>query len=149
MTDRIAPVSPVSSLAAGGVSAPAVRRVGEDAGKEQRGSERRSADRRAKDEAKKKDAAGTTASSSRELVPVGKLIHHDPADPAARTAPRTRAQAAAAAFAAQMLGQGGQRNGIRGGPTLMDNARSTYLGAQFSGEHERRPPLGTTTRKDV
>lgn len=149
MTDRITPVSPVSSLVGGAVSTPAVKRLGGDSGRDQRGSERRAAERRAKDEDKPNDEAKKMASSSRALVPVGKLVDHDPADPAAPKAPRTRAQVAAAAFAAQILGQGGQRNGIRGGPPVMDNARSTYLGAQFSGEHERRPQLGMTTRKDV
>ncbi|HEX8471077.1 MAG TPA: hypothetical protein VF633_08195 [Brevundimonas sp.] len=134
MTDRITPVSAVT----GGTATPGVTRVGD-----RRGSERRSAERRAKDEAKKQ------VSTSRELVPVGKVVDNDPAGPAARKTPRTRAEMAAAAFAAQMLGQGGQRNGIKGGPPVMDNARSTYLGAQYSGEHERRPPVGTNTRKDV
>ena len=149
MTDRIAPVSPISSLVGGNAVTPAVIRVSDDVGRDRRGSERRSSERRDKDETAKKDEPKKTASASRELVPVGKLIHHDPADPAGREATRARAQAAAAAFAAQMLGQGGQRTGIRGGPPVMDNARSTYLGAQFSGEHERRPPIGVTTRKDV
>ena len=134
MTDRVPPISAVVA----GAPTPAVTRVGD-----RRGSERRSAERRAKDEAKKQ------ASASRELVPVGKPVHHDPAGPAARKAPLTEAQAAAAAFAAQVLGQGGQRNGIKGGPPLMDNARSTYLGAEYSGDKERRPPVGATTRKNV
>jgi hypothetical protein len=134
MTERVPPISAVVS----GTPTPAITRVGD-----RRESERRSAERRARDEAKKQ------ASTSRELVPVGKPVHHDPAGPAARKAPLTEAQAAAAAFAAQVLGQGGQRNGIKGGPPVMDNARSTYLGAQYSGEQERRPPVGTNTRKDV
>ena len=142
MTDRVPPVSPIS----GGALAPAVSRVGD-----RRGSERRSAERRAKESAK--DGTKKQTSASRELVPVGKPVHHDPAGPAARkVAPKgamTEAQAAAAAFAAQVLGQGGQRNGIKGGPALMDNARSTYLGAQYSGEEERRPAVGTNTRKEI
>lgn len=143
MTDRITPVSPVT----GGATTPGVTRVSD-----RRGSERRSAERRARDEAKdeaKKDAARKQAGASRALVPVGRVVDHDPAGAAARKAPRTRAEMAAAAYEAQILGQGGQRNGIKGGPPVMDNARSTYLGAQYSGEHERRPPIGTTTRKDV
>jgi hypothetical protein len=105
---------------------------------DRRGQERRSADRRAKKE-----------SASRELVPGGKPVHHDPAGPAAQKKPLTEAQAAAAAFAAQMLGQGGQRNGIKGGPPVMDAARSAYLGAEYTGEKERRPPAGTTKRTDI
>ncbi|WP_225896906.1 hypothetical protein [Brevundimonas goettingensis] len=109
---------------------------------DRRGQERRSADRRAKKE-----------SASRDLVPVGKPVHHDPAGPAAskaaHAAAMTEAQAAAAGFAAQMLGQGGQRNGIKGGPPVMDAARSAYLGAEYTGEKDRRPAAGATKRTDI
>jgi hypothetical protein len=105
---------------------------------DRRGQERRSADRRAKKE-----------SASRELVPVGKpfTMTRQALPPSRR--PLTEAQAAAAAFAAQMLGQGGQRNGIKGGPPVMDAARSAYLGAEYAGEKDRRPPVGTTKRTDI
>jgi len=92
------------------------------------------------------------ASTSRDLVPVGERIDHptsnriDPAKPA--PAPVDPA-AGAAIFAAQMIGQTGQRKGIRGGPPVLDAARSTYLGTEYSGEAERRPPVGTTKRTDV
>jgi len=119
----------------GGAVTPAVTRTSNE---DRRGQERRSADRRAKKE-----------SASRDLVPVGKAVHHDPAGPAASKAAMTEAQAAAAGFAAQMLGQGGQRNGIKGGPPVMDKARSAYLGAEYAGEKDRRPPVGTTKRTDI
>ena len=149
MTDRIPPIGPVSGVGgatSGGPVTPVVTATTGD----RRGRERRSAERRARDEAKK-DAGGKekAASTSRALVPVGKPVHHDPAGPAASKRPLTEAQAAAAAFAAQMLGQGGQRNGIKGGPTVMDAARSTYLNAEYAGEKERRPPVGATRRKDI
>ena len=134
MTSRVPPVGPVTGVGGGAVT-PAVTRTSSE---DRRGQERRSADRRAKKE-----------SASRELVPVGKAVHHNPAGPAAQQKPLTEAQAAAAAFAAQMLGQGGQRNGIKGGPPVMDAARSAYLGAEYAGEKDRRPPVGTTKRTDI
>lgn len=134
MTSRVPPVGPVTGVGSGAVVPSVTRASAED----RRGQERRSADRRAKKE-----------SASRELVPVGKPVHHDPAGPAAPKPALTEAQAAAAAFAAQMLGQGGQRNGIKGGPPVMDAARSAYLGAEYTGEKERRPPVGTTKRTDI
>lgn len=48
----------------------------------------------------------------------------------------------AAAFAAQQIGQSGQRRGLRGGPPVLDAARSAYLGAEYSGPNERRPRPG-------
>lgn len=134
MSSRVPPVGPVTGVGGGAVT-PAVTRTSNE---DRRGQERRSADRRAKKE-----------SASRDLVPVGKAVHHDPAGPAASKAAMTEAQAAAAGFAAQMLGQGGQRNGIKGGPPVMDKARSAYLGAEYAGEKDRRPPVGTTKRTDI
>ena len=49
---------------------------------------------------------------------------------------------AAAVFAAQQLGQAGQKRGLRGGPPVLDAARSAYLGAEYSGSNERRPQPG-------
>jgi hypothetical protein len=49
---------------------------------------------------------------------------------------------AAAAFAAQQMGQAGQKRGLRGGPPVLDAARSAYLGAEYSGSNERRPQPG-------
>ena len=101
---------------------------------DRRGAQRREAERRA-------------GSASRELVPVGKVVDEtpDPASPAASTAPADPA----AAFAAQMYGQTGQRKGLKGGPPVLDAARSSYLGAEYSGDKERRPPKGTTKRTEV
>lgn len=48
-------------------------------------------------------------------------------------------------FFAQLLGQG-PRRGLKGGPQTLDDARSTYLGAEYSGAADRRPPKGTVKR---
>jgi len=54
-----------------------------------------------------------------------------------------------AGFAAQMLGQGGQKRGLRGGPEMLDKARSTYLGAEWSGPADRRPRPGRITKTEI
>ncbi|WP_421730850.1 hypothetical protein [Brevundimonas sp.] len=120
-----------------------------------RSRDRRAAERRTAERREEQAAQNKTASTSRDLVPAGEVVDHpeagdhDPATSAARTRKARSAATGAAAFAAQVLGQGGQRNGIRGGPPVMDAARATYLGAQYSGEEERRPPSGTTKRTEV
>ena len=47
-----------------------------------------------------------------------------------------------AAFAAHLMGQSGQKRGLRGGQEVLDSARSTYLGTEYSGEADRRPKAG-------
>ena len=51
-------------------------------------------------------------------------------------------QGAAAALAAQLLGQGGQKRGLRGGPPVLQGARAAYLEAEWSGPNDRRKPTG-------
>ena len=105
---------------------------------DRRSAERRSGQRRAPKEARPGKALVATE------API------DPAEPADRaTTARDINAAPASAFAAQMIGQGGQRKGIRGGPTLMDAARSTYLGAEYSGEMDRRPAPGKVGKTEV
>ncbi len=67
----------------------------------------------------------------------------------ARPAPRPAADPGASAFAAQMIGQTGQRKGLKGGPPVLGAARSTYLGTEYSGPNERRPGAGKGKRTDV
>ncbi|HYC97596.1 hypothetical protein [Brevundimonas sp.] len=105
----------------------------------QRRDERREADRRS--------AERRAASASRALVPTD--FPADPAEPPARPAPTPGADASAAAFAAQVIGQTGQRRGLKGGPPVLDAARSTYLGNAYSGAAERRPKPGKATDTDV
>lgn len=105
--------------------------------RDRRDSERRAAERRA-------------GSTSRDLVPVDDPVdipHHEPAP--ARPAPTPGADTGAAAFAAQMMGQTGQRKGLRGGPPVLGAARSSYLGTEYSGPNERRPGPGKGKKTDV
>ena len=120
MTDEIRPVGPV-----------------------RRRDERRDADRRSSE----RRAAPGPASPSRDLVPSD--FPADPAEAPARPAPTAPSDASPAAFAAQVMGQTGQRRGLKGGPPVLDAARSTYLGRAYSGAAERRPKPGKATDTDV
>jgi len=125
MTDEIRPIAPVSA-------------------RDRRGADRRAPERRGQ--------AAPKGSASRDLVPVGEPMDHA-ADPAghgpAATAARPEAPGSAAAFAAQLMGQTGQRKGLRGGPPVLDAARSSYLNNEYSGDNDRRPPSGKGKRTDV
>jgi hypothetical protein len=48
-----------------------------------------------------------------------------------------------------MLGQSGQRRGLKGGPPVLEAARSAYLGTKHSGVGERRPQPGKAKDTDV
>jgi len=74
-----------------------------------------------------------------------------PQDRAAETAaPVVEPPASAAAvFAAQMLGQDGQKRGLRGGPETLDKARTSYLGTEWSGHADRRPKAGQITKTEI
>jgi hypothetical protein len=104
-----------------------------------RRDDRRAADRRA--------AERRAASASRALVPVE--FPAEAAEPPARPAPTPPADSGAAVFAAQMIGQTGQRRGLKGGPPVLDAARSAYLGTEHSGAGERRPQPGKAKDTDV
>ena len=54
-----------------------------------------------------------------------------------------------AAYTAQVLGQTGQKRGLKGGPPVLDQARSAYLEAAFSGQGDRRPRPGKVTKTEI
>ena len=54
-----------------------------------------------------------------------------------------------AAFATQLLGQPGQKRGLRGGPETLEKARVAYLEAEYSGPGDRRIPSGRITETEV
>ena len=54
-----------------------------------------------------------------------------------------------APFAAQVLGQGGQKRGLRGGPETLQTARSAYLEAEYSGPADRRPKTGLIKKTEI
>jgi len=107
--------------------------------------ERREGDRRERD----RRAAAEIEEASRAVVPAGERVDHaaSPAKPA--VSPPNPVVAPPALFAAQVLGQKGQKRGLKGGPPVLDAARSTYLGAEYSGKRDRRPRVGKATRTEV
>ncbi len=115
-----------------------IRSVGPVEGRDRRAADRRAAERRA-------------ASASRALVPTE--FPAEDAEPPARAAPHLApvppSDGSAAIFAAQLIGQKGQRRGLKGGPPVLDAARSAYLGAEYSGAGERRPKPGRTEDTDI
>lgn len=111
-----------------------IRSVGPVEGRDRRAADRRAAERRA-------------ASASRALVPVA--FPAEDAELPARPAPTPPSDGSAAIFAAQLIGQKGQRRGLKGGPPVLDAARSAYLGAEYSGAGERRPKPGRTEDTDI
>lgn len=106
--------------------------VGPVESRDRRAAERRTLERRARLPVKAADA-----------------FQPEAAEPPARPAPTPAPDAGAAAFAAQLMGQTGQRRGLKGGPPVLDAARSTYLGAEYSGSAERRPKPGKAEDTDI
>ena len=53
------------------------------------------------------------------------------------------------AFFAQVLGQPGQKRGLRGGPETLGKARSAYLETEWSGPADRRPARGKITKTEI
>ncbi|MFN3816729.1 hypothetical protein [Brevundimonas sp.] len=108
---------------------------------EPRGPQRRTGDRRQGDERREGEPR-----PARALVPSDQPP--GPADEPA-PAPKPPNPVQPSVFAAQMIGQTGGRKGLRGGPPVLDAARGSYLGTEYSGVSDRRPKPGKTTRTDV
>jgi hypothetical protein len=54
-----------------------------------------------------------------------------------------------ATFAAQVLGQPGQKRGLRGGPETLEKARTAYLEAEYSGPADRRLSIGKISKTEA
>ena len=54
-----------------------------------------------------------------------------------------------AGFAAQLIGQDGERRGLRAGLSLFDRARMAYTRIEWSGSFDRRARAGRAARTDV
>ena len=91
------------------------------------------------DEARADEAFETTATN----LPV-------PTGPALKLRnTRGERQRVEAAFATQLMGQDGERRGIRAGASLIDRARMAYNRIEWSGSFDRRARAGRTTRTEV
>ncbi|EJL36745.1 hypothetical protein PMI01_00911 [Caulobacter sp. AP07] len=64
-------------------------------------------------------------------------------------APPPPRRSAFATFAAHIMGQSGQKRGLRGGQEVLDAARSTYLGTEYSGQADRRPKAGLIKKTEI
>lgn len=99
--------------------------------------DRRRASRRA-------DAAAPPPERRNAVVLAGAPVKHD------RVAPTpSRSDTATAAFAAQLLGQPGEKRGLRGGPEVIDGARSAYLQTEFTGPGDRRRGKGRAAKTEI
>lgn len=78
------------------------------------------------------EAAGTGTNLP---VVAGPLLHHD--------------EAPTSAVEAQLLGQDGQKRGLRGGKPVLDQARTAYLETEYSGAADRRPRRGLITKTEL
>ncbi|CAN7198734.1 hypothetical protein LJR219_000520 [Phenylobacterium sp. LjRoot219] len=56
--------------------------------------------------------------------------------------PSPEAPASAAVFDAQLLGQDGQKRGLRAGPAAIDSASASYNRVEWSGSKDRRARTG-------
>ena len=63
--------------------------------------------------------------------------------------PRAAAPGAAGAFDAQLLGQDGQKRGLRGGPAVIDSAAASYNRTEWSGSKDRRARKGGLTKTQI
>lgn len=72
-----------------------------------------------------------------------------PVGPARPVPPRKDRRQTDAEFAAQLIGQDGQKRGLRAGQELFDTARSTYVRTEWSGARDRRARKGRITKTDV
>lgn len=89
-----------------------------------------------------KRSAGSARAQTDRQVPA---IYEPPPPPAV-----TRVAAGPeAAFAAHLLGQEGQRRGLRGGKEILDSARALYNKIEYSGPADRRAPKGGAAKTEV
>ncbi|WP_374469898.1 hypothetical protein [Phenylobacterium sp.] len=72
-----------------------------------------------------------------------------PVDSARPVPPRDARPEGAAVFAAQLLGQDGQKRGLRAGAELIDHAKTTYVSTEWSGSYDRRARKGKIARTEV
>jgi hypothetical protein len=77
--------------------------------------------------------------ASKLPVPVGAAV-------TVAAAPRNDLRRGDSEFSAQMIGQDGQRRGLRAGEPYIDAAQQAYNRVEWSGSYDRRAPMGRTAR---
>jgi hypothetical protein len=63
--------------------------------------------------------------------------------------PRAETAASGAMFDAHLLGQDGQKRGLRAGPTAIDSASASYNRIEWSGAHDRRARKGHIAKTEI
>lgn len=63
--------------------------------------------------------------------------------------PRADRRSGASELVAQLIGQDGERRGLRAGPPLFERARTAYNGIEWSGAFDRRARKGRTARTET
>ena len=92
--------------------------------------------------ARSAEQAGTTSDATASALPV-------PVGAAETVQPVPAIPGGAVTFDAQLLGQDGQKRGLRGGPAVIDNAKATYNSIEWSGSKDRRSRKGRIAKTDV
>jgi hypothetical protein len=69
-------------------------------------------------------------------------------DRVSRIVPRAQ-EDAHAAFAAQLMGQDGQKRGLRAGPEVIGAAKTSYNRTEWSGAKDRRAPTGARAKTRI
>ena len=90
----------------------------------------------------KRDAieSAREASEDRNLpVVTGPVVTHEP----------EQAADSASVFSAQLMGQDGQKRGLRGGPKVIDAAHNAYVSTEWSGPVDRRTRKGGVKKTEV
>ncbi|HEY8618144.1 hypothetical protein [Phenylobacterium sp.] len=72
-----------------------------------------------------------------------------PVDAPRNVPPRNAGAQGEAAFAAQLLGQDGQKRGLRAGAELIDHAKTSYVRTEWSGSYDRRARKGRLTNTEL
>lgn len=72
-----------------------------------------------------------------------------PVGPAETVQPAPEIPAGASAFDAHLLGQDGQKRGLRAGPAVIDTAAATYNRTEWSGAKDRRARKGGITKTEI
>ena len=88
--------------------------------------------------------------------PVGGNLPGETLPVAAQDAPRVhfepqydRRRSAFAAFAAHMLGQAGQKRGLKAGEQAVRDAQSSYMDVEWSGPSDRRTLRGAYKKTEI
>lgn len=101
---------------------------------------RRGARLRRSGKAAERAEAASEAERSGLPVPVG---------PARTVPPAAEIPGSAAEFDAQLLGQEGQKRGLRAGPAVIDGAKASYNRVEWSGSKDRRARKGRIAKTEV